>query len=135
VRDGNGGYRPISELVDLERAERAAERYADMLPKHPRIARARFLAELATCAKPGATGAALDLLRLQDLFRSGMNLRKVPRRFLLVGFITACDPWNFDAQVAVNCGKGELSADGGFVESGAVANVRREARFAGVRSA
>ena len=77
--------------------------------------------------------AAFDLLRLQDLFRSGMNLRHVPRRFLLVGFITACDPWNFDAQVAVNCGKGELSADGGFVESGAVANVRREARFAEAR--
>jgi len=53
----------------------------------------------------------------------------VPPRFLLLGFITACDPHNFDAQVAVNCGKGELSVDGGFTESSAVANVDREARF------
>jgi hypothetical protein len=31
--------------------------------------------------------------------------------------------------VAINCGKGELSMDGGLIESGAVANVQREARF------
>jgi hypothetical protein len=63
------------------------------------------------------------------LFKSGMNLKEVPNRFLLLGFITACDPHNFDAQVAVNCGKGELSVDGGYIESGAVANVNREVRF------
>ena len=58
-----------------------------------------------------------------------MNLKQVPSRFLLLGFITACDPHNFDSQVAINCGKGELSVDGGFVDSGAVANVDRERRF------
>ena len=70
-----------------------------------------------------------DLARLERLFQTGMNLGEVPGRFLILGFITACDPHNFDAQVAVNCGKGEMSADGGFVDSGAVANVLREARF------
>jgi hypothetical protein len=66
---------------------------------------------------------------MQLLLRVGMNLDEVPRRLVILGFITACDPQNFDAAVAVNCGKGELSVDGGFVDSGAVANVRREARF------
>ena len=70
-----------------------------------------------------------DLVKLEQLFAKGMNLKSVPQRFLLLGFITACDPANFDAEVAVNCGKGELSMDGGFTDSGAVANVRREARF------
>jgi hypothetical protein len=70
-----------------------------------------------------------DMAQLQALFKTGMALEQVPRRFLLLGFITACDPQNFDAQVAINCGKGELSVDGGFVDSGAVANVDREARF------
>ncbi|MBK9670389.1 MAG: hypothetical protein IPO74_10895 [Thermomonas sp.] len=58
-----------------------------------------------------------------------MNLTEVPSRFLLLGFITACDPYNYDAGVAVNCGKGELSTDGGFTECSATANVDREARF------
>ena len=69
------------------------------------------------------------LVKLEQLFAKGMNLGGVPERFLLLGFITACDPDNFDADVAINCGKGELSTDGGYTESGAMANVLREARF------
>jgi hypothetical protein len=78
---------------------------------------------------PEALRMAGDLVKLEQLFEKGMNLTGVPERFLLLGFITACDPENFDADVAINCGKGELSSDGGYIESGAVANVRREARF------
>ena len=33
------------------------------------------------------------------------------------------------ALTEAGCGKGELSADGGFVESGADANIARERRF------
>jgi len=68
-------------------------------------------------------------VRLEQLFENGMNLGLVPSRFLLLGFITACDPHNYDADVAINCGKGELSMDGGFTECSAAANVAREARF------
>ncbi len=121
---------PIADLLDLPGLERAADRYAATFEKHPQLARARLLADLA---RYGVTKDTMrmfaDLVRLQTLFRAGMNLKKVPRRFLILGFITACDPHNFDSQVAINCGKGELSVDGGFIESGAVANVRREARF------
>ncbi|RME28252.1 MAG: radical SAM protein [Deltaproteobacteria bacterium] len=121
---------PIAELLDLPGLERAADRYAATFQRHPQLARARLLADLA---RHGVTRDTMrmfaDLVRLQNLFRAGMNLKKVPRRFLILGFITACDPHNFDSQVAINCGKGELSVDGGFVDSGAVANVRREARF------
>lgn len=130
ARDGRGGAVPVSELLDLERLERAAEAYRRRMPAHPHLARAGFLSDLARAGMGRKTYAMMgDLVRLQDLFRAGMNLSRVPERFLLLGFITACDPHNFDSMVALNCGKGELSADGGFVDSGAVANVEREARF------
>lgn len=131
ARDGKGGFQPVSELLDLERLDRAAERYGANFEKHPLRARARLLADLGrAAAKPATVPMLLDFLRLQTLMKTGMNLAEVPQRFLLLGFITACDPHNFDADVAINCGKGELSTDGGYVESGAVANVDREARFA-----
>jgi molybdenum cofactor biosynthesis enzyme MoaA/iron-sulfur cluster repair protein YtfE (RIC family) len=131
ARDGQGGFKPISEIVDLPGLAKAAVRYSVRRKQHPTLARAGFGASIVKAGlRPGALRMASDLVRLESLFASGMNLREVPPRFLLIGFITACDPDNFDAQVAVNCGKGELSADGGFIDSGAVANVLREARFA-----
>lgn len=130
VRDDDGGGAPIANFLDLNNLAHAAERYADTMDDHPMLARAGLV---AATAKAGINRKALPLLadfaRLERLFESGMNLREVPNRFLLLGFITACDPNNFDADVAINCGKGELSADGGFIESGAVANVNREGRF------
>ncbi len=129
ARDGGTG-RPISELLDLAGLEAAAERYAEQHRIHPHRARARLLAELARHGmNRSAVRMLMDMVRLQNLMRTGMNLSLTPRRFLLLGFITACDPANFDAAVAINCGKGELSADGGFHDSGALANVLREQRF------
>ncbi len=130
LRDGQGGLIPFSELVDMDRLDRAADRYAQQMKKHPRLARARFLASLARQASSHKMlPVIMDFIRLQLLFRTGMKLDEVSRKVIMLGFITACDPFNFDEQVAVNCGKGELSMDGGFIDSGAVANVRREQRF------
>jgi pyruvate-formate lyase-activating enzyme len=130
ARDGRGGYRSFADLSNLSALEEAAETYARDRLGWPRVARARFLAALGRqCLTPGMARLVGDFARMQLLLKAGMNLGKVPRRMLILGFITACDPQNFDAAVAVNCGKGELSVDVGFQESGAVANVTREARF------
>ncbi len=130
VRDGQGGFVPFSELVDLPGLEDAAERFASTMRTHPRRAKIRFLADLGLHSANRRMAPVLqEFVRLQLLLRVGMNLEKVSPRMVLLGFITACDPHNFDEQVAVNCGKGEISSDGGFVEAGAVANVLRERRF------
>ena len=130
ARDGVGGYAPISEVLDLERLAAASERYAERFEEHPTMARMELGASLLRSGlRPAALKMAVDLVQLERLFANGMNLGLVPSRFLLLGFITACDPHNYDAAVAVNCGKGELSSDGGFTECSATANVAREARF------
>lgn len=131
TRDGAGGYRPISEALDLRALARACERYAERYPEHPMLARAGLVPALVRQGlRPSALPMAQDLLRLESLFARGFNLDEVPGRFLLLGFITACDPENYDAMVSQGCGKGELSADGGFTESGADANIARERRLA-----
>ncbi len=131
TREPGGEFRPIADVLDLGRLGAAAGKYAERRADHPLLARAGLAGALVREGlRPEALAIVPDFLRLERLFQTGMNLTDVPRRFLLLGFITACDEWNFDADVAVNCGKGELSADGGLNASGAVANVRREARFA-----
>ncbi len=132
ARQGEGGFIPAADFVDLKALSGAAQRYADSRKAHPTLARVRLAAEVVrqgVISSP-ARHMALDLAKLETLFATGMNLSQVPPRFLLIGFITACDPDNFDSMVAQNCGKGELSVDGGFTDSSARANVRRERRFA-----
>ncbi len=130
VRGRGAGLRPISDFIDLSSLAAAADKLAATIGQSPVRARARFFAALARqAATPAALPVVRDFIRLQMLFRSGMNLKDVPTNLLLLGVITACDPDNFDAAVSINCGKGELSSDGGFVESGADANVAREGRF------
>jgi len=124
------GPRPIGDLVDLERIEAACDRYRARVRRGDLLARPRLLAALAASGlHPRSLRVASDLVKLNDLLRSGMNLAHVPRKMLLVGFITACDPENWDADVSAFCGKGELSVDGGYVESGGDANIARERRF------
>lgn len=131
ARDPQGGARTAAELLDLPALEGVCERYAQLLPEHPQRARFALARGVARAGmSPKLWPMLADLLRLNLLFRTGMKLNDVPERFLLLGFITACDPANFDQAVSDHCGKGELSADGGLHESGALANVEREARFA-----
>jgi hypothetical protein len=70
-----------------------------------------------------------DFFVLGMLMKFGFNLRRVRKRSLMLGYITACDPLIYDSDVAENCGKGEISRDLAFQESGALANVMREHRW------
>ncbi len=129
-RPADGEAEPIAARFDLAAAAAACERYARRLAQHPVLARTALMADLARLGLRHSTLAMVPgLVRLQDLLRTGMVLDAVPERFLLVGFITACDLHNYDAAVAANCGKGELSVDLGLQEEGAWANVLRERAF------
>ena len=57
---------------------------------------------------------------------SGFDLSATTGKNLIIGYITACDPYIWDRDVARFCGKGEIASDVGIHESGADANVDRE---------
>ena len=67
-----------------------------------------------------------DLVVLKFLLLTAFSLGRIPSRNLLIGYVTACDPHIFDAQISANCGKGEFAMDMGLNPSGAMANIERE---------
>ncbi len=69
---------------------------------------------------------AWDVLKMKMHLWSGFDLSKLTGQTLILGYITACDPFIYDKQVAKFCGKGELATDIGLHESGSDANVERE---------
>jgi uncharacterized radical SAM superfamily Fe-S cluster-containing enzyme len=59
-------------------------------------------------------------------FITAFNLSKLSNKFLLIGFITACDPYSYDEKISANCGKGVISAIRGISDNGAFDNIRRD---------
>jgi hypothetical protein len=92
----------------------------------------RFCLEAVPCfLHPRALKMAAEFAALGMLMMFGFDLKRVRKRSILLGYITACDPLIYDAGIAENCGKGEISRDLGIQESGALANVLREHRWRG----
>jgi hypothetical protein len=124
-----GRWRPVSEIVDWRRVEPIL----DELPSLPSRWTPRKLGWAFRLVGSLLSWRALryvpDVLAMLLHLRYGWRLSTLPRRILLIGYITACDPHNFDEDVARHCGKGELSMDCGEQESGADANVMRERRW------
>jgi uncharacterized radical SAM superfamily Fe-S cluster-containing enzyme len=126
----NGEYRPISDFLDLERMGRRLNLYRKALKRHhPAIHLPLLALALLGSFNRDAPFMFGDLLKIALLLKRGFALQGSPSKFILLGFITACDPLIFDWQVAKNCGKGEISSDLGFHNSGAVANILRERLF------
>ena len=59
-------------------------------------------------------------------FVRGFNLSRLPRKTLLLGFISACDAYSFDYEIAKNCGKGAISTNLGIQDTGAIDNIIRD---------
>ena len=127
LRTRDGGYRPVSDYIDLTYLEPHLDRMPALL-RRSKAAALAYLGTHGTIAVLRKKGFALlaDGLILNLMLLLGFDLSQIRRKLILIGFITACDPWIHDAEVSGNCGKGELSNDEGLHESGADANVARE---------
>lgn len=69
-----------------------------------------------------------NFLKPFKLFKT-FRLSDIPKPFLLLGFISACDGYSFDYQIAKNCGKGAISPYRGVEPCGALDNVKRDYKF------
>ena len=126
LRDG-GSYRPVSDYIDLQYLEPHLDRIPALIKRSRRLALAYLATHgLIAVARRKGYPLLLDGAILNLMLWFGFDLSQLRRRILLIGFITACDPWIHDLEVSGNCGKGELSNDQGLQESGAEANVCRE---------
>jgi len=129
VRRG-GKAVPIHRLLDLKFVERVLDRYKEDVKRGSWLARPKmFLGFLPLLLQPRTWGLIRDAFMLQVLLFFGFDISKLPLNLLVLGFITACDPYFYDAEASRNCGKGEFSLDLGLQDRGAWANVHREERF------
>ena len=118
------GYKPVDEALDIEAIQANLEKFKKMRLSGSRWAVA-YLIFISLFKLVGIKG----LLRLKDFlsfgirFITGFNLSCLPRKIILLGFISACDQYSFDSQIAKNCGKGAVSAELGVQDSGAVDNI------------
>jgi 7,8-dihydro-6-hydroxymethylpterin dimethyltransferase len=121
------GYRPISDFIDLRYLEPRLDRFRHLFRQN-RTAAISYLGlhcAVAVSLK-GGYRLLMDGLLMNLLLWLGFDLSRLSRKIILLGSITACDPWIHDEAVSANCGKGEVANDIGVNESGADANVGRE---------
>lgn len=119
----NGSFSPLSRVIDLERANKKVE---ELIGRN-KISRSRVMAKfLPDIFNIKNLKYLFGFQRLGELLKRGFDLSKIPQRFLLLGFISACDRFNYDEEIAKNCGKGALSLELGAQEMGALDNVMRE---------
>jgi len=115
---------PIEALCDWERIEKLL----DELPSKDRPLQKLWVGPASgrSLRDPRFLRYVPDFLSMVCHLKLGWDLGGLPRRVLLLGFITACDPINIDYEVARHCGKGEVSMDVGIHDSSAHANIERE---------
>ncbi|MBT3192919.1 MAG: radical SAM protein [Verrucomicrobia bacterium] len=130
LRGRKGNYQTLADVIDLKRLEPILERYRERYEAGKKSAVPRlFLEMLPVLLRPRSIPLLAEFAALTLMMAFGFNLRRVRRRSIMLGYITACDPLIYDTSVSENCGKGEISRDLGVQESGAQANVMREHRW------
>ena len=122
-----GTWEPISRQIDLKYLDRRLNRFPALF-RTSRWLGAGYLGLHAVIGilRKGSPRLLLDGGILALMLGLGFDLSRIKRRPILLGFITACDPWIHDDEISASCGKGEVSTDLGHYESGADANVARE---------
>ncbi len=115
IRRQKEGYIPVNEIIDLK----------DISGKLDKIKNSR-LSLIAMFLRFRYLTRLKDLIPLAFSFVRGFKLAKVSNKNILLGFVSACDAYSFDYQIADNCGKGAISVGSGVQNIGAIDNVFRE---------
>jgi len=121
------GYKPVDDILNIGSIQKNLEKFKQLRLSGSLWAMP-YLAFSSLFKLVGLKG----LFRLKEFlsfgipFIRGFNLSCLPNKSILLGFISACDGYSFDSQIARNCGKGALSVELGTQDSGAIDNVLRD---------
>jgi len=130
IREAGGSLVHVHDLFNWERLEAHLDRLPEVIGKGAGR-RWWWMAGLFRCLlSKGFLRYAFDFFKLKASLIFGFDLSGLGNATLLIGYITACDPFIYDEQIAALCGKGELSCDVGIQESGSFANITRERQWA-----
>ncbi|OGW75952.1 MAG: hypothetical protein A2Z72_04610 [Omnitrophica bacterium RBG_13_46_9] len=134
VARNKNDYTPIDEILDLEGIQTKLEKFKKLKLKNSKLALPYLLSFLALRSINSKGLFWLrEFLSYGLPFMRGFNLSRLPGRSILLGFISACDAYSLDYEIAKNCGKGAISAELGIQDTGAIDNVLRDRLMAGER--
>jgi len=126
IRNKNG-YVPIDKVFDLEGIQKKLERFKELKLAKSKLALSYLLSCLAFKLLSSKSPFWLkEFLSFGLPFIRGFDLSRLPRKSVLLGFISACDAYSLDYEIAQNCGKGAISIELGIQDTGAIDNVLRD---------
>ena len=121
------GYLTIDQTFDLQGIQKKLDKLRNSKLKSKKMAVLRlFLSIIPKLISFRGLLSLSDILSIGFSFIWGFNLSKLSRKDILLGFISACDVYSFDYQIARNCGKGAVSVELGIQDMGALDNVLRD---------
>ncbi len=119
----NSSSRPISEIINLDSIVKKIDTVIDKGYLMPILGIFKMTPDIVNFK---TIKYLLGFKRLGSLLKNGFDISLIPKNFLVLGFISACDRFSYDEQIAMNCGKGALTVELGMAEVGALDNVMRE---------
>lgn len=127
IARNENGYIPIDKVFDLEGIQKKLERFKELRLAKSKLALPYLVLSLAV-KLVGSKGLfwPKEFLSFGCPFIRGFDLSRLPRRSILLGFISACDAYSLDYGIAQNCGKGAISTELGIQDTGAIDNVLRD---------
>ncbi|MFH1791329.1 MAG: radical SAM protein [Candidatus Omnitrophota bacterium] len=126
VRRKNG-YAPFGDVFDLKGTEKRLDRYRRLRTSGSVMAKPYLMyALMRGMLRGNGLFWIWEFLSYGLPFIRGFGLAGLPRKSVLIGFISACDTYSLDYDIAKNCGKGAISVELGVQESGAIDNVLRD---------
>jgi uncharacterized radical SAM superfamily Fe-S cluster-containing enzyme len=120
-------YIPIGRVFDLSGIQEGLEKFKDLKTANSKFALPYLVLFLIPKLLASKSLFWLrDILSFAGPFIKGFDLSKLPARSILLGFISACDAYSLDYDIAKNCGKGAISTELGIQDTGAIDNVLRD---------
>lgn len=113
IRDGKGDFWTFNEIIDMPGLQKRLDTTYRLCRKGYRIlAGIHLLGSIARSAlNLRAVKVGIDFFRVFLMAVTGWNAGKIPRKMLILGFVSACDRYIFDTKVQHNCAIGSYSAD------------------------
>lgn len=127
ITRNKNGYVPIDKAFDLEGIQKGLEHFKKLKLANSKLALPYLLSFLALKLVSFKSFFWFrEFLSFGGPFIRGFDLSRLPRRSILLGFISACDAYSLDYGIAQNCGKGAISIELGMQDTGAIDNVLRD---------
>ena len=120
-------YIPVDKIFNLEGIQKRLNKFRQLRTGKSRWSFIYFIyTSILLLIQSRNFGYLKEFLSFGLPFIRGFDLSKLSKKNILLGFISACDAYSIDYEIAQNCGKGAISTELGIQDAGAIDNVLRD---------